>query len=253
MKARPLYIFIISFLLFSEVFSQENTSKIEKSTEELLPASKKQNSQRYGIRLGVDISKPIRSFFDKDYFGIELSGDYRYNYRYYFAAELGKERKKTTTDYFNFTTDGQYLKLGIDYNGYDNWYGMQNLIYVGARYGFSQFRQEVNSYTLHTLHHYWQENTQGNIANIQTSYNGRTGHWLELLVGVKVELFKNLYAGASVRFSKILYQKKNDFPNFWMPGVGRVWENGTYGINYNYTISYLIPLYRKAKEPENKK
>ncbi|WP_264844992.1 DUF6048 family protein [Capnocytophaga catalasegens] len=262
MKKKLLFIFIISFGVIFVGFSQEKTEKAMPKRENSLQKEKKEEklpelapqtyTQRYGLRIGADISKPIRSFFDKDYWGIELVGDYRWNYRYYLAGEIGKEKKTSQTDYFNFTTDGQYIRLGIDYNSYDNWYGMENMIYVGGRYGFAQFSQEVNSYTIHTLRNYWNENITGTNPNILTTYNGRTAHWLELVIGMKVELFKNLYAGASVRFSKILFQKDNDFPNFWIPGVNRVWESSTYGINYNYTITYMIPLYKKIKPIEQK-
>ncbi len=258
MNRKLRFIFIISFGIIFSGFSQEkrktSTEKPKISTENLEKKAEKEQiaSQRYGLRIGVDISKPVRSFLDKDYWGVELVGDYRWDYRYYLAAEIGKERKTTKADYFNFTTDGQYIRLGVDYNSYNNWYGMENMIYVGGRYGFAQFSQEVNSYTIHTRHNYWNEDIKGNNSDILRTYNGRTAHWLELVIGMKVELVKNLYAGASVRFSKIVYQTKDDFPNFWIPGINRVWENSTYGMNFNYTITYLIPLYRKMKDTENK-
>ena len=255
MKKRLLFVFIISFGMVLIGFSQEkieNSPKKEMKEEKLPEFESQTYTQRYGLRIGADISKPIRSFFDKDYWGIELVGDYRWNYRYYLAGEIGKEKKTSQTDYFNFTTNGQYIRLGVDYNSYDNWYGMENMIYIGGRYGFTQFNQEVNSYTIHTLHNYWNEDIIGRDSNILTTYNGRTAHWLELVIGMRVELFRNLYAGASVRFSKILFQKENNFPNFWLPGVNRVWEGSTYGINYNYTMTYMIPFYKKVKPIEEK-
>lgn len=257
MNKKLLFIFIISFGVKSfcqENLKTENKTSIQKTEiQSEAPSTESPYKQRYGLRIGADISKPIRSFFDKNYWGIELTGDYRWNYRYFLAAEIGKEKKTTQTDYFNFTTNGQYIRIGADYNTYDNWYGMENMIYVGGRYGFAQFSQEVNSYTIHTLHNYWNENISGTNNSVLATYNGRTAHWLELVVGVKVELLKNLYAGASVRLSKIIYQKKDDFPNFWIPAVNRVWENSSIGMNYNYSITYLIPLYKKSKQPENKK
>lgn len=233
MKGKLAYIFIISFFCINISFAQEK---------------QKTYAHTYGLRIGADISKPIRSLLDKGYTGLELVGDYRWSYRYYLAAELGKERKETSTQYFDFTTNGQYIKLGFDYNTYDNWYGMENMIYFGGRYGFSIYSQEVTSYTWHTIHNYWNENLKGNDTNILQKYTGRTAHWLELVTGLKVELLKNLYASASFRFSFLLYQKENDFPNFWLPGIGRVWERSRFGINYNYTITYMIPFYKRKNE-----
>ena len=204
--------------------------------------------QRYGLRVGADLSRLMHSFFDKNYYGLELVGDYRLSYSYYAAAEIGMERKSTSQDFFNFSTQGQFLRAGFDYNTYGNWYGMENMIYFGARYGFSIFNQEVTRYSVHTLRNYWNESLIGTQSDILTSYQGRTAHWLEGILGIKVELFKHFYAGASLRFSFLLYQNKDNFPNFWIPGVQRVWEGSNIGINYNYTLSYMIPLYKKAKE-----
>lgn len=258
MKKKLLFVFIISLLSVSYGFAQENKLKpvdslTKKDKIKEIPSEKLEGIspdkiyyQHYGLRIGADISRPIRSLLDKSYQGLELVGDYRLNYRYYLAGEIGKERKVSENNYFDFTTNGQYIKFGIDYNSYTNWYGMENMIYFGARYGFSIFNQEVTRYSVHTLRNYWNESLIGTQSDILTSYQGRTAHWLEGILGIKVELFKHFYAGASVRFSLLLYNKKSDqFPNFWIPGIQRVWEGSSFGINYNYTLTYMIPLFKK--------
>ena len=245
MKRKPVFIFFISLLLSICGFAQEQKPQ-EKATPTPTQASKKYY-QHYGLRIGADISKLVRTFTDKNYEGLELVGDYRLNDRYYIAGEIGKEYKNSTTNYFDFATRGEYIKLGFDYNSYTNWYGMENMIYFGARYGFSSFSQEVSRYNLHTLYNiYWNESLSGCQSDLLTTYHGRTAHWLEGILGIKVELFKHFYAGASVRFSLLLYNKKSDqFPNFWIPGIQRVWEGSSFGINYNYTLTYMIPLFKK--------
>lgn len=245
MKRKPVFIFFISLLLSICGFAQEQKPQ-EKAATTPTQASQK-HYQHYGLRIGADISKLVRTFTDKNYEGLELVGDYRLNDRYYIAGEIGKEYKNSTTNYFDFATRGEYIKLGFDYNSYTNWYGMENMIYFGARYGFSSFSQEVSRYNLHTLYNiYWNESLSGSESDLLTTYHGRTAHWLEGILGIKVELFKHFYAGASVRFSLLLYNKKSDqFPNFWIPGIQRVWEGSSFGINYNYTLTYMIPLFKK--------
>ncbi|MGB5228616.1 MAG: DUF6048 family protein, partial [Eudoraea sp.] len=49
--------------------------------------------QRYGLRVGVDLSKPIRALFDSDYSGLEFVADYRITKKLYVAAEFGNEKK----------------------------------------------------------------------------------------------------------------------------------------------------------------
>src|SRR5690554_4129425 len=84
--------------------------------------------QRYGLRVGIDFSKPIRSLVEEDYRGLELIADFRISHNVYIAGELGNEEKTRQEDNYNFTTSGSYLKVGLDWNTYDNWYGMENII-----------------------------------------------------------------------------------------------------------------------------
>jgi hypothetical protein len=47
------------------------------------------------------------------------------------AAELEMKTKPLMmTD--NFTTKGSYLKVGFDYNAYENWLDMENIISIGC-------------------------------------------------------------------------------------------------------------------------
>jgi hypothetical protein len=77
------------------------------------------------------------SHFTISYKGLELVGDYRLTKKYFLAAELGNENKTTDDVRLNFTTKGSYLKVGFDYNAYENWLDMENVISIGMRYGFS--------------------------------------------------------------------------------------------------------------------
>ena len=79
-------------------------------------------AQKYGLRLGGDVSKLVRSFIDDDYTGFEINGDYRLSKNLYIAGELGTEEKTTDSDYLNSTAQGSYFKGGIDYNLYKNWF-----------------------------------------------------------------------------------------------------------------------------------
>ena len=179
-----------------------------------------------------------------------MVGDYRLSFAYYAAAEIGLERKKTNEDFFTYTTEGQFLRAGFDYNSYGNWYGMENQIYVGARYGFSLFSQDLNSYIIHKDNQYFTENTAGSSTEWLKKYSGRTAHWFEIVLGIKAELLHNLYAGASVRVGVLALQTDSKgFPNYYIPAFGRVYENSRFGASFNYTLTYLIPFYKRAKKP----
>jgi hypothetical protein len=92
--------------------------------------------------------------YDEGYKGIEFVGDYRLTKKYFLAAELGNENKTTDDDRLNFTT-GLYLKVGFDYNAYENWLDMENIIPLVC-YGFSTFNQELNSYKIYNANPYFE-------------------------------------------------------------------------------------------------
>lgn len=232
-KTKHIFLFIIS-LWATTSWSQAQDSLYQ---------------QRYGLRLGLSASELLRTALDKNYLGVEAVADYRFLYRYYVAAEWGLKSKQTFLDTFDFSTQGTYAKVGVDYNIFNNWYGMENMIFLGGRYAVSVFSHQLNSYSITHYHNdYWQEDLQGKNPSILTTYGPRVAHWIELVVGIKVELLKNFYASADLRLKAMLYQSKTEFPNYWIPGYERVWEGGSIGVGYNYTLTYLIPFWKKSKK-----
>lgn len=197
----------------------------------------------YSLRLGVDISKPIIGVFDNKFSGFEITGDFRFKNRYYIASEVGFTEKTTSEDYLNFTSKGSYIKIGANFNAYNNWLDMKNEIFVGVRYGFSSFSQTVNSYTINQNGIYFDEYFVEN----PIKYDNLTTHWAEFILGIKVETFKNLFLGASVSFNSLINtDDPKNFENLYIPGFNKRHLNSS-GAGFNYTVSYQIPLYKKVK------
>jgi hypothetical protein len=247
MKVKHTLKFIFSsFLLFA---LQANAQKEVVITDSLLVAKDtiKPKIERYGIRFGIDLFKLTRSFYEKDYRGLELVGDYRITKKYYVAVELGNENKTVDDDRINFTTNGSYIKIGADYNAYENWTGMHNLVYLGLRYGISSFSQQRNSYLIYNPNTYFNENIE---VTETEKYNGLSAQWLELVVGVKAEVFKNVFVGFSARLNRIVSQTNPpNFENLYIPGYNRTY-NGEFGVGFNYTVSYFLPLYKTVSKPK---
>ena len=219
-------------------------------------------NQIYGLRVGVDISKPIRTIFDDEYQGFEIVGDLRITHRLFAAAELGNEKltraevlgnssNPNQFEIYDFEASGSYIKLGVDFNTYDNWYGMNNSIFIGGRYGFSAFSQTLNDYTIFDSNRYWSPDgfVQGTLP--PEEFSGLNASWLEFIFGIKAELFANIFAGASVRLSYLITNKESDrMRNLWIPGFQKVTEDTKFGVGYNFSISYLIPIIKKSKKIE---
>jgi len=230
MTQQRILLFFISIVFTITVYSQEEQDTLKVK-------------ENYGIRIGIDLSKPINSFFETENKGIEIVADYRILKNYYAAVELGFLDKTTEEDYMNFTTKGSYIKVGVNYNAYENWIGMNNEIYVGLRYGYSLFSQTLNSYTPNVKGTYLIPET----LEPNTEFNDLTAQWVEFVFGMKVETFKNLYLGASISFNNMISTKEpENFKNLHVPGFNRVFLNNS-GVGFNYTMSYLIPILKKNK------
>jgi hypothetical protein len=198
--------------------------------------------ERYGLRIGVDLHRLSKSFYDKDYRGLEIVGDYRLTKKFYIAGELGNEEKTVDDDRLNFTTQGSYFKVGFDYNAFENWLDMENMIYAGMRVGFSSFDHQVNSYKIYENNGNYYGQT---IVAPGEKFSGQTASWVEIVGGVKAELFNNLYMGFSVRLNYLISNKEPEgFANLYIPGFNRTYD-GKFGAGFNYTLSYFIPIYKK--------
>ena len=230
MKHMSKYIFSLLCLCISLI----GFSQVEKDTVK----------EKYGVRVGVDLSKLAKSIYDKDYQGIEFVGDYRINQKFYVAGELGNESKTIDDDRFNFTTKGTYFKVGVDYNSYENWLDMENMIFVGMRYGVSTFSQTLNTYSIYDPTNYYGQT----ILESGEKFDGLNASWIEIVGGIKAEVFNNLYVGFSLRLNYLVSNKKPDnFDNLFIPGFNRTYD-GKFGTGFNYTVSYMIPIYKKNKK-----
>jgi hypothetical protein len=243
-KAKHMYKYFISIcLLFNvaENFSQDQKKDTILSKEKDTLVYK----TGYGLRLGIDISRPILASLDGGYKGYEILGDYRIKKNLYIAAEVGYEEKTSAEDYSNSTSKGNYIRLGVNLNAYNNWLDMNNEIFVGYRYGFSLFNQTLNSYTPNISD---AENSNYFIADLNTTSKTATNlnaHWSELMIGLKAETFNNLFIGFSVSYKILMSVKEPEgFKSLFAPGFNRIFESNT-GFGFNYSVSYLIPFSKK--------
>ena len=202
-------------------------------------------AQKYGLRLGGDLSKIAKTVIDDDYTGFEINADYRLSKNLFIAGEIGTEEKTTSNTYLNATAKGSYFKGGIDYNMYKNWLNMENMIYAGFRIGASTFSQTINSYTIYTTDQSWPQTT----ITDGTKHSGLNAIWTELIFGLKAELINNVYIGFNVQLKgRVTEKEPNNFENLFIPGFGRTYDSGRFGIGFGYNISYLVPIYKKTKK-----
>ena len=128
---------------------------------------------------------------------------------------------------------------------YDNWLDMDNMIYAGFRIGVSTFSHGLNSFAIYNTNQFWAPQFSSNEVQ---EFNSLTAFWAELILGMKVELFNNLYMGLNVQLKVLASETEpNNFENVYIPGYGRTYDSTSIGAGYSYTLGYRIPLYKKSK------
>ena len=239
MKKKQIFIFIISIIIpIQTVFSQVENQL----TDSLINKNKILNINK--IRFGFDIFKPIKSSSDGDNLNYEIVGDLQITENLYLAGEYGLIDRLIEDENINFNSNGSFLRFGFDYNMFKNWVGMDNAIFLGLRYGSSNFSNKIESYNVRNSDAYFSNFVDNNYQTID--HSNLTGNWLEIVAGVKVETFNNVYLGFSLRLNKLLSTKKPDnFDNLFIPGYNKVTDDNTWGSGFNYTLTYSIPLKKK--------
>ncbi len=233
MKQKHIFLLLISIAVFhpSAFFAQAEQ-----------PADSLEYREKYGLRLGVDLSKPLRTILEENYQGFEIKGDYRIYKNYYLAGELGNEKNLVSEPNVTAEAKGSYIKLGANYNAYENWQGMENLIFAGLRYGFATFSSELQEFSVYTPTNYFEPD----VRTESREFDNLTASWIELQLGIKVEVLNNVFLGTHVQLKRMVTETTpGNFDNLYIPGFNKTYDRSTWGVGYGYSISYLIPFYKK--------
>ena len=235
MKRTLTLLFFIKILFLSEFngYAQKKEIKINDTITK---------NNKYGLRIGVDIARPVISSFDENFSGFEVMADYRLTHRFYIAVEYGFDQDNQTESNLIAASKGSYLKIGGDFNAYNNWVGMNNAIYVGLRYGVSTFDQNLEGYTIYT----GDSTFPGTMVFDPKSYEGLTAQWAEFIFGIKTEILTNLFLSINLQLkNKFSEDIPENFNNLYIPGFNKTNDYGNFGVGFGYGISYLIPIYKK--------
>lgn len=235
--------YVTSFFIFLSVSAAiAQTQPRPKET----PATVKTDSivypVTYGLRVGIDLASLVRTVADEDFSGFQLLADYRLTRKWYVAGELGNESLIRESNQVDFETSGSFIKAGADYNFYQNWLDMDNLIYVGFRAGASTFDQRLNRFD------FFQDNDTFPASSREpnTEFNGLTAFWAEVQAGLKVQVLNNVYLTLNVQLKALVAEDQpNNFDNLFIPGFGRTNDTSQIGVGYTYGITYRIPFYKK--------
>ncbi len=188
----------------------------------------------FNVRIGFDLGNFIDGKLNnnpKTAFFID-SNIYK---NYFLCLEVGSNNNDFNNSVYHFQTKGNYLKLGVDYNIYDNWPGMDNQISMGFHYGYSNFTGTLVGYKINQP-----SNTFPPMENIvNKEFKNISGKWFEITSKLQVEVLRHIYLGYSISLKYLLSAKRtNEYEVPFIPGFYKVNSNRNFGFGMQYYISY---------------
>lgn len=182
------------------------------------------------VRVGTDVFGLGQTIFGDGRQRIELNGDLALD-KYFLAVDFGMDNLDLQKETFSYSSEGYYFRVGADINFMPEDEN-HNVIFFGARYAKSFFQDNL----------YWRaENSYYPISAVESSNDNLTGSWAELVGGMKVNVWKNLFVGYTVRF-KFLRTVKGEgiLIPYEMPGYGAFESKNR--IGFNYQVHWRFPL-----------
>lgn len=191
----------------------------------------------HAVTVGVDIWDPVMRIFGQNYGGASVWAELSLHNRYNPVVEFGMSAASDhpSGSNFKFTSPlAPYFKIGANYNFLFNSNPAYQIL-AGVRYGITRFSYEVEDVTVDEG--YWDSPSHFALPR-QTV----TAGYAEVILQLKVTLFKNFAMGWGVKWHNILHQSNAPYGNpMTIPGYGKRSSSFTGSIS----IMYTIPLNRK--------
>lgn len=184
------------------------------------------------IRFGFDISRIAFNQMYPSKQAYEFQVDYTLRNNLYIAAETGLGSGKVNYEKLDYTTNAYFIRLGIDKSFLDKISATDfDMGFLGVRYGMGIGRMQEADYTIISPF--------GTIIKGSVPSQNFVVHWAEVVGGIKVELWKGVFAGWTARGKFLLNSGvfKELSPNF-IAGYGKGDKNSVF--DFNFYISYSI-------------
>jgi hypothetical protein len=202
------------------------------STNSRADSTAKQQPTHRQLTIGFDVSAPIKNALQSSRTGYELCADYYLRNELYLALEGGWGSSNVAYPDLKYTANSYFARVGFHRFLFpretpNDWGGML----LGLRLGYAGVNRGAATFTI--IDSVW-----GNATSAQPSKTFGA-YWIELNGGVRVELYKGIMAGWTLR-GKFLMNGKSfaDLAPLYVAGYGRGDKNAVFDINFY--ISYAL-------------
>lgn len=197
---------------------------------------KKDNSGRH-LSFGIDIFHPVLNQYITNEKGYEFTLDYYTKRDIYLAADAGWGSSNVNYPDLKYATDNKFFRFGVNRSlllrkDSADW----NNLFIGFRLGGANVNRTQASYIV--IDSLW-----GSTLGIEPAKNFMA-YWIELTMGVRVQIVKDISMGWNVR-AKFLLNGKSflDLAPLYIAGYGRGDKNSVF--DYNLYLYYSISWKRK--------
>lgn len=202
-----------------------------------------------GTYVGVDLYGIGSKVLGGDFLSSEISINVNLKNKFIPTLEIGFGNTDTwnETGIHYKSNTSPFFRIGVDYNTMAKKKEKNNYLYVGMRYGLSSFKYNVT--TLPFDDPFWgdkienpgvQDNVWGGDVPYHHTDMKATIQWFELVLGVKVKVYKNFCMGWALRMKYKMSESISEYGNPWyVPGYGKYKSNN---IGVTYSLIYKLPF-----------
>ena len=191
------------------------------------------------LSVGFDVMGPVINNLVTNRYGLEGAIDYYLKNEYYAVLEGGAGRSEVNYTDLKYTTNNFFVRAGFNKNiltreSNHDW----DMMFAGLRAGFASVNRSEADYVV--ADSLWGINEGISAARSFPAL------WLELNLGMRVELYKGIMAGWNVRSKFIMNGKSfRDLQPLYISGFGRGDKNAVF--DFNLYLSYAIRWNRVGK------
>ncbi len=213
------YLFLIPFLAISQVGMTEEVN------DTLFVPS---------VRLGIDISGFARHLIEPETITGEITLDVEWRKSHFFAIEAGLLEVDVEKETHVYQADGYFIRIGADFNILErNPDSPNDVLLASLRYGYGKLEHEAPFVLIPSP--YW--GARETVIPAE-SYQA---HWLEAGIGLKTEIWNNIFLGWSLRGRLMISDTSAPAMDpYFISGFGKSGNNTS--LSFHYQLMYRLPL-----------